>query len=111
MGAIITSQRMNAFQFTNAFAPRKLVAIYAQQSNNLNFIDFQGIAAGIALEVYLLTIIICCLLVLLFTVIEHVRPENKFNCLDIATAILPCFNSQARRISEINASFVDQKYF
>jgi len=78
--AIITINRMNAFQFTNAFVTSKFVAIYAQQRNNATFIDFTGIAAGVSLDVYLLTIVICCLLVILFVLIKFVR---HWNCLSL----------------------------
>jgi general stress protein CsbA len=87
---------IDAFQFTNAIVPAKLVAIYAQQRNQATYINFSGIAAGIPLHIYLLILLICCLLVILFAVIEYSRPSKKSHLWDVATAILPCFNSQAR---------------
>jgi hypothetical protein len=50
------------------------VAIYVQHKNNTKFIDFQGIAAGVSLDVYLLTLVICLLLLILFALID--RLEN-----------------------------------
>ncbi len=94
---------MDAFQFTNAFESDRLVAIYAQQRNQPKFVDFEGIAADVSWDVYMLAIIICCLLVELFAFIEHVRPSHKFSCLDIATAVLPCFNCQAPGIKHFNS--------
>jgi hypothetical protein len=103
---------MDPFQFTNPHWSSKFVAIYAQHSENLNFIDFQGIAAGVSWDVYLLTIIICCLLVLLFAFIECVRPSKKWNAWDVTLAVLPCFNSQAQKKSLENKTlFVDPTLF
>jgi hypothetical protein len=92
---IITPERFAAFQFTNALRPNRAVAVYTQQVHHTKFIDFKGLAAGVSRDVYLLMIVISCLLVALFTFIEYVRPSNKFNFLDITTAMLPCFNGQA----------------
>ena len=76
-GAYITTERMDAFQFTNAFESDRLVAIYAQQRNQSKFVDFEGIAAGVSWDVYLFAIIICCLLNGLFAFIEHMRPFHS----------------------------------
>jgi uncharacterized membrane protein YhaH (DUF805 family) len=87
---------MDAFQFTNALLSEQLVAIYAQQKNQSNYVDFEGIAAGVSWDVYMLAIIICCLLVGLFAFIERMRSfHSEFYLWHVATAILPCFNSQA----------------
>ena len=99
----MTTERMDAFQFTNAFSSGRLAVIYAQQWNHSKFVDFEGIAAGVSRDVYMLAMIICCLLVGLFAFIEHVRPSHKFNCLDIATAVLPFFNSQAPGMEHLNS--------
>ena len=94
----ITPDRMNAFQFTNAHDATRMVAVYAQQLNNTKLIDFGGVAAGVSLNVYLITIVFCCLLVLLFALIEYVIPSNSFvNYWNISSAVLPCFNSQVAR--------------
>jgi len=93
-GVYVTTERIESFQFTNAYFTDKFVAIYAQQKNHTKYADFKGIAAGVAVNVYLLSIIICCLLVVLFALIEYVNPSHKYNCWHISTAILPCFNSQ-----------------
>jgi hypothetical protein len=72
-----------------------MVAIYAHQINSTTLIDFSGIAAGVSLDVYLLTIVFCCLLVLLFALIEYVMPSKYFvNHWNIISAIVPCFNNQ-----------------
>jgi hypothetical protein len=95
---------MNAFQFTNAFSPNRLVAIYAQHRNQSKFVDFEGIAAGVSRDVYLLAIIICCLLVGLFAFIEHMRPFHlEFHLWHVTTAILPCFNSQVPGLEHANS--------
>ena len=96
-------ERLDAFQFSNAYTSNRLVAIYAQQRNQSKLVDFEGIAAGVSRDVYMLAVLICCLLVGLFAFIEHVRPSHKFNCLDIATAVLPCFNSQAPEVLHFNS--------
>ena len=80
-GVLITPDRMNEFQFTNAHDKTILLAIYAQNKNHTKLIDFTGLAAGISMEIYLLTIVFCCLLLILFAFIEYVRPSNTFNCL------------------------------
>ena len=73
------------------------MAVYAQHKNQTKFIDFNGIAAGVSREVYLLALSICCLLIILFAIIEYVKQSNKFNLWDVILAVLPCFNSQARK--------------
>jgi glucose-6-phosphate-specific signal transduction histidine kinase len=93
--AFITSDRIEAFQLTNAFAVNKFVAIYAQHMNQTHFIDLHGIAAGVPVNVYIWMIIICFLLIVLFAFIEFVRPSEKLNYFNILSVILPCFNSQA----------------
>jgi hypothetical protein len=91
----ITIEQMNSFAYTNAYQSNRFVAIYAQQTNSLQFVNFDGIAAGVSRDAYMLTVFICCLLVLLFALIEYVSPSlNKCNYLNITTAIIPCFNSQ-----------------
>ena len=94
---------MDAFKFTNAYQSDRLVAIYAQQRKQSKFVDFDGIAAGVSLDVYMLAVIICCLLVGLFAFIEHVRPSHKFNCMDVATTVLPFFNCQAPGMEHFNS--------
>ncbi len=101
--AYITIERMDSFQFTNAYSSDRLVAIYAQQRNHSKFADFKGIAAGVSWDVYMLAILICCLLGGLFAFIEHMRPSHKFNCLDVATAVFPCFNSQAPGMGHLSS--------
>jgi hypothetical protein len=97
------TERIDAFQLTNAFESDRFVAIYAQQMGQLKFVDFEGIAAGVSRDVYMLAIIFCCLLAGLFAFIEQVRPSHKFNCLDVATAVLPCFNNQAPKLEHSNS--------
>lgn len=93
--AFITDERINSFMFTNPYISSRFVALYSQQMNNTKFIDIKGIAAGVSVDVYLLTIVFCCLLAILFATINYVKPLNTFNCWNIATTILPCFNCQA----------------
>jgi hypothetical protein len=64
---------MDAFQFTNAYASNRLVAVYAQQRRQSKFVDFEELAAGVSQYVWVLAIISCCLLIGLFAVIEHMR--------------------------------------
>jgi hypothetical protein len=90
----ITTERHKDFLFTNPYLSSNLVAIYAQQVNDRQFFNFKGIAAGISLDVYILAIVIIGTLVVLFLLIEYLRPSTKFNCLDIAMAIIPCYNCQ-----------------
>jgi hypothetical protein len=94
---------MNDFQYTNILRPIRYVAIYAQQTNRSKFVDFQGIAAGVSLDVYLVAIAIYCLLIILFAFIEYLRPSKKFNLLDTATAIVPCFNNQSPPLEHSNS--------
>jgi hypothetical protein len=95
-GHYITAEYIDAFQLTNAFTTAKLATIYAQQRNQATYVDFTGIAAGIPVHIYLLILLICCSLFILFAIIEYARPSNKSHLWDVGTAILPCFNSQAR---------------
>ncbi len=62
---------MEAFEFTNAFASNRLVAIYSQQRSQSKYADFEGIAAGVSRDVYMLAIVFCCLLVGLFALLKH----------------------------------------
>jgi hypothetical protein len=79
----------------------------AQHKNNTKLIDFKGIAAGVSLDVYIIAIITYFLLVILFALTEYVRPSNKFNAWDIATAIVPCFDGQA---DHDNSDFAPQTF-
>jgi hypothetical protein len=91
-GVYITAERMESFQYTNAYRANRFVAIYAQQTNHTKFVDFEGLAAGVSLDVYALTIVICWLLYLLFVLIDYMKPSNEFNRWNIAIAISPFFN-------------------
>jgi hypothetical protein len=102
-GTYITPDRIDAFQFTNPLRPIGLYALYSLQMNQTKLIQLQGIAAGVFLDVYILTIAICFLLVTLFTFIECLRPSKKFSCWDVATAVLPCFNSQGPALEHSNS--------
>jgi hypothetical protein len=95
---------MDAFQFTNAYKYDRFIAIYAQHRNQSKFVDFEGIAAGVSRDVYLLAIICCCLLVGLFALIERIRSfHSEFSFWNVATAILPCFSSQAPGLEHANS--------
>ena len=95
---------MDAFQFTNAFSSDRLIAVYAQQRHQSKLVDFEGIAAGVSRDVYMLAFIICCLLVGLFAFIEHMRPFHlEFYFWHVTTAVLPCFNSQAPALEHANS--------
>ncbi len=59
-------EEMESFQFTNAYYADGAVIIHAQQQqNHSRLIDFNGLAAGVSRQVYMLTIVICGLLLLL----------------------------------------------
>jgi hypothetical protein len=95
---------MNAFQFTNALYSDRLAAIYAQQRNPSKFVDFEGITAGVSWDVYMIAAIICCLLVGLFALIEHMRAfQLEFYFWNVTIAILPCFNGQAPGFEHANS--------
>jgi hypothetical protein len=95
---------MDAFQFTNANKYDRLIAVYAQQRNYSQFVNFEGIASGVSRDVYLLAIIFCCLLVGLFALIERIRSfHSEFYFWNVATAILPCYNSQAPGLEHANS--------
>jgi hypothetical protein len=49
-GVHIAEDRMNAFQFTNAFRGDRIVAVFAQHGSNTISVDFNGIAAGVSLD-------------------------------------------------------------
>jgi hypothetical protein len=104
--AYMTSERLNSFQFTNTIAAQSIVAIYAQNKHQTTFVDFHGIVAGVSWDVYLLTIIFWCLLVILFVCTEHVRPSANFTWFNIAMYISPCFNCQASTIFRIGWLFI-----
>ncbi len=94
--AFITPERLDAFSITNAHAPTKMVAVYAQHMNQAKFVDFNGIAAGVSTDVYLLMVAFCCLLIMLFAFIEHVRPSNINDLWDFVSTVVPCLSCQAR---------------
>ena len=87
---------MDVFQYTNAIRALRIAAVYSLPVDQMKFVDFNGVAAGVSYDVYVMAMIICCLLMLLFALIEHLRPSNKFGCFEYATAILPCVSHQAR---------------
>jgi hypothetical protein len=93
---------MESFEYTNAFQVVQLVAIYTQQMNKTSFVDFTGIAAGVSLETYIVTIIACFLLVLVFIIINYLNPSETFSYWHITTVILPCFNGQAKTALRID---------
>jgi len=97
--AHITIERMDAFQFANAHKADRYVAVYAQHMNHQKFVHLDGIAAGVSLDAYLLTIFTCCSLHILFAFIEYARPSNAFSSFNVASAILPCFNCQVHYTS------------
>jgi hypothetical protein len=100
----MTTERMDAFQFTNAISSERLVAIYSQQRDRSKSVDFKGIAAGVSWDVYGIAIIICCLLVGLFAFIEHMRPiHSEFNFWHVTTKILPFFSSQTPPLQHANS--------
>jgi hypothetical protein len=102
--AYITTERMGAFQFTNAFTSSRLVGVYAQQKTQSKLVDFEGIVAGVSLDVYLLTLITCCLLVGLFAFIEYMRPfHSEFYFWHVTAVILPCFNCQEPALEHNNS--------
>jgi hypothetical protein len=104
IGPYISIERMDAFHFTNAYKSSRLVAIYSQPTNHSKFIYFEGIAAGVSWDVYMLATIICCLLVGLFAFIEHMRPFHSEFCFwNVTIAILPCFNGQAPGFEHANS--------
>ena len=74
--AFITLERMNAFQFTNAYYINTFVAIYYQQNNPKVMINTSGITAGISINVYIIAILALCVLVVLFALIERARPTS-----------------------------------
>jgi hypothetical protein len=55
---------MRSFQFTNPYDKQGAVIIHAQQmhARQRPLIDFNGLAAGVSREAYMLTITICLLL-------------------------------------------------
>lgn len=99
-GVYITVDRMEAFQFTNAHSYINFLAIYAQQVNNTQFVTFSGMAAGIVLDVYVLTLVVCCILIILFASIAYLRQSHEFNWWDMTTAIVPCFYGQAQQLQK-----------
>ena len=46
---------MKTFQFTNAYSTARFVAVYSQQSEGNSIFNFNGIAADISIDVYLIT--------------------------------------------------------
>ena len=95
---------MDAFQFTNAYSSDRLVAVYAQQRNQSKFVDFEGIAAGVSWDVYVLAILMWCMLVGLFAFIEHMRPFNsEFYLWHVTTVVLPCFHGQEPALEHANS--------
>jgi hypothetical protein len=67
---------MNDFQFTNPYASDELVAVYAQ--NSFNFINFDAIAAGVSLDVYMLMVLTCCLIIVLYVATRDTRGKLTF---------------------------------
>jgi hypothetical protein len=102
--AFITTERIDALQFTNAYSSDRFYAIYAQQRKSSKLVDFAGIAAGVSRDVYLLAIIFCCLLVGIFALIEHTRPfHSEFHFWHVTTSVLPCFSCQEPALEHANS--------
>jgi len=95
--AYITAERMSAFQFTNAYFTTRFVAIYSQQSDGKSMINFRGILADISPNVYIAIIFAWCALVVLFAIIENLRPSSDkgFNWWNFAMSVMPYSNNQA----------------
>jgi hypothetical protein len=74
--AYISEDRMDSFQITNPYFTTRVVAIYAQQSDTA-MINFSGVTAGLSLEVYATMLLSWCALVILFALIENVRPSSQ----------------------------------
>jgi hypothetical protein len=94
---------MSAFQFTNAMRANRLFAIYAQQKNHSELVDFNGLMAGVQLNVYVFVIVISCLLVVLFALIDYARPahnQGHFECWHILIAVFPTINGHVRKASQ-----------
>jgi hypothetical protein len=100
----MTAERMSAFQYTNAYFATKFVAIYAQE-HKAALINYSGITGGITLDVYI-TMIFCWLaLVILFGLIDNVRPSHDptFTWWNIGTAVMPCYSCHAPELQHFNS--------
>lgn len=105
---------MNAFQYTNAMRTNRLFAIYAQNTNRTKLIDFNGLMAGVQLSVYLLIIAFSCVLVVLFAIIEHVRPAHNqahFKFWHILIAVFPSTKLHVLKAPQKYRFFVFSAFF
>jgi hypothetical protein len=101
--AVFTSERLNAFKYTNPCRYANYAAVYAAQANNA--INFKHITANISLLWYLLFMAATVSFILLLVLFRYTFPTftPTFSLFKTVTAAIPCIRQQTSPLQHLNS--------